>query len=94
MLGKAVAHAIIVSHVGFLRLEPMLAEFPLTQVTLTQVTKTCMCVASKDGIRAYASRALIYADIRYAQIEKALIGIIFACELFHQFINSETDQHL
>ena len=35
---------------------------------------------------AYASRALSDTQIRYAQIEKELLAIVFACEKFHQFI--------
>jgi hypothetical protein len=45
---------------------------------------------------AYASRAMIDAETRYAQIEKELLSITFACEIFHQFIEgaevvAETD---
>ena len=35
---------------------------------------------------AYASRAMTSAETRYAQIEKELFSIMFACERFHQFI--------
>ena len=45
---------------------------------------------------AYAARAMIDAETRYAQIEKELLSIVFACERFHQFIygasvEAETD---
>ena len=60
--------------------------------------------ASKDGIGAvllqkhdemwkpvaYAARSMLDAETRYAQIEKELLGIVFACERFHQFIFGAT----
>lgn len=35
---------------------------------------------------AYASRALTNTEIRYAQIEKEALAIVFACNKFHQYI--------
>ena len=41
---------------------------------------------------AYASRTLSSSEARYAQIEKELLGIVFACERFHQYIYGATAQ--
>ena len=60
--------------------------------------------ASKDGLGAvllqlhgsewrpvaFASRSMISAETRYAQIEKELLSIAFACDRFHQFIYGST----
>ena len=60
--------------------------------------------ASQDGLGAvllqlhgedwkpvsYASRALLDAEKRYAQIEKELLSISFGCNRFHQFIHGDT----
>ena len=35
---------------------------------------------------AYASRAMLEAETRYAQIEKELLAITYGCERFHQYI--------
>ena len=57
---------------------------------------TIQCDASKDGIGAcllqegqpvaYASRAMISAETRYAQIEKELLAIVFSAEKFKHYI--------
>ena len=39
---------------------------------------------------AYAARAMLEAETRYAQIEKELLSIVFACERFYQFIYGAT----
>ena len=68
---------------------------------------TLQCDASQSGLGAalmqngqpiaYASRALTPAETRYAQIEKELLAIVFACERFDAYVygreqvNIETD---
>ena len=39
-----------------------------------------------DASVAFASRALSDAETRYAQIEKELLAVVFACRKFHDFI--------
>ncbi|CAH2301764.1 Hypothetical predicted protein [Pelobates cultripes] len=39
---------------------------------------------------AYASRSMSVAETRYAQIEKELLSILFACNRFNQFISGQS----
>ena len=79
---------------------PVLRYYNLKGVTL-------QCDASQSGLGAalmqngqpvaYASRALTPAETRYAQIEKELLAIVFACDRFDAYVygrdlvNVETD---
>jgi hypothetical protein len=69
---------------------PVLAFFdPEKEVTI-------QCDASQDGLGAvltqegkpihYASRAMTKAEKNYAQVEKEILAIVFACERFDQYI--------
>lgn len=69
---------------------PVLALYDVSQPVLLSVD------ASRDALGAvilqggrpveYASRTLTDAQRRYAQVEKELLAIVFACEKFHQYI--------
>lgn len=69
---------------------PVLAIFDPNKSIIVQTD------SSKDGLGsvllqegqpvAYASRSLTATEQRYAQIEKELLAIVFACERFHHFL--------
>ncbi|KAK3087333.1 hypothetical protein FSP39_004790 [Pinctada imbricata] len=44
------------------------------------------CLLQKGQPVAYASRALNKSERNYAQIEKELLAIVFACKKFHQYL--------
>ncbi|XP_060810750.1 uncharacterized protein K02A2.6-like [Amyelois transitella] len=69
---------------------PVLALYDVSKPVVLSVD------ASRDALGAvlmqggrpveYASRTLTDAQRRYAQIEKELLAIVFACERFHQYV--------
>ena len=44
------------------------------------------CLAQEGKPVAFASTSLFSSEINYAQIEKELLTIVFACEKFHQYV--------
>ena len=44
------------------------------------------CLLQRGKPIAYVSRSLLPAECNYAQIEKELLAIVFACQKFHQYI--------
>ena len=74
--------------------EPTLAYYGVTKlVTLScdssQYGLGAVCMEGEKPL-AYASRTLTDTEKRYAQIEKELLAIVYACERFHQYIYGRT----
>ena len=88
-------------------LKKAVSNAPVLGYYNVQEEVTLQCDASQAGVGAalmqngqpiaYASRVLTSAETRYAQIEKELLAIVFACEHFEVYIfgrevvNVETD---
>ena len=89
------------------KLKSAVASTPILRYYNLQEEVTLQCDASQFGLGAammqngqpvaYASRALTAAETRYAQIEKELLAIVFACDRFEAYVygrrvvNVETD---
>lgn len=77
-------------------LKAMLTNTPTLRIFDPKLETVVQCDASGEGLGcclmqlghpvAFASRSLSNAEKRYAQIEKELLSIVFACEKFHYFI--------
>ena len=92
---------------AFEKLKEMVTCTPVLRYYNLKEEVTLQCDASQSGLGAalmqngqpvaYASRALTPAETRYAQIEKELLAIVFACERFDAYVygrdlvNVETD---
>ena len=78
------------------KIKEVLSSIPVLSYFDPSKTSTIQADASQHGVGAcllqqekpvaYASRSLLPCESNYAQIEKELLAIIFACEKFHQFI--------
>ena len=85
---------------AFERIKQVAASAPLLKYYSVDDEATLQCDAPQNGLGAallqhgqpvaYASRALLSAETRYAQIEKELLAILFACEKFHLYIMHAT----
>ena len=74
---------------------PVLAYYDVTKPVIIQ------CDASQTGLGTallqdghpitYSSRALTETECNYAQIEKELLAIVYACEKFDQYIFGKSD---
>lgn len=79
---------------GFLTTEPVLKFYDPAKRTKisSDASKTglgAVLLQEHEGMWkpvAYASRVLTQAEQRYATIEKESLGMVFACEKFHEFI--------
>ena len=81
---------------AFERIKQVAASAPLLKYYIVDDDVTLQCDASQNGLGAallqhgqpvaYASRALLSAETRYAHIEKELLAILFAYEKFHMYI--------
>ena len=81
---------------AFQRLMEIIVSAPVLRYFNTEAATLIQTDASSTGLRccllqeghpvAFASRALTDAETRYAQIEKELLAIVFACNKFFQFI--------
>lgn len=78
------------------KLEQVLTNSPVLQyfnpekpvTTQSDISQSGLgsCLLQKGHPMIYASRSLTNAEQNYAQIEKELLAIVFACEQFHQFV--------
>ena len=81
---------------AFDRLKLLVTQAPVLQYFDVNKPVVVSADASKDGVGAvllqedmpvaYASRALTQTQCRYAQIEKELYAVTFACDKFHQYL--------
>ena len=78
------------------KVKEVLSTAPVLHYFEPTITSTIQADASQHGLGAcllqkgkpiaYASRSLSTAECNYAQIEKELLAIVFACQKFHQYI--------
>jgi transposase InsO family protein len=81
---------------AFEKIKHLASKAPVFRYYSAADDVTIQCDSSKDGLGAtllqlgqpvcFASRALTDAESRYAQIEKELLAIVFACEKFDCYI--------
>ena len=89
---------------AFEELKRAVSSTPLLRYYNVKEPVTLQCDASQSGLGAallqggqpvaYASRALTAAESRYAQIEKELLAIVFACEHFEAYIYGRDGVHI
>ena len=86
------------------KLKQMVTKTPVLRYYSLQEEVTIQCDASQTGLGAallqndqpvaYASRALTATEVHYAQIEKELLAIVFACQHFDAYIFGRQTVHV
>lgn len=86
---------------AFFKLKQMMSTAPVLRYYSLNEPVVISCDASQAGLGAvifqggkpvaYASKSLTTAEYAYAQIEKELLAIVFACKKFHSYIYGRTD---
>ena len=81
---------------AFEKIKETLTQAPVLRYYDPNLEVTIQCDASQDGLGAtllqngqsisYASCALSGTESRYAQIEKDLLAIVYACEKFETYV--------
>ena len=75
---------------SFISKAPVLAIFDPAKPCMVQTDSSkngLGCVLLQDhGPVAFASRTLSHSEQKWAQIEKELLAVVFACERFHYFL--------
>lgn len=82
---------------AFEKLKEMVTHIPVLYYYNLKEEVTLQCDASQSGLGgslmqngqpiAYTSRALTLAETLYAQIEKELLAIVFACDCFDAYVH-------
>ena len=83
-------------HAALTKVKEVLSSTPVLHYFDPKIVSSIQADASQSGLGAcllqkgkpiaYASRSLSPPECKYAQIEKELLAIVFACSKFHQYI--------
>jgi len=89
---------------AFMKIKQLVTQAPVLRYYNVDEAVTLQCDASDYGLRAtllqkdqpvtFASRCLSPVEQRYAQIEKEMLAIVFACERFRQYIYGRDIIHI
>ena len=65
----------------------------MLQCDASQSGRGAVLMQNKQPV-GYASRALTLTEFRYAQIEKELLAIVFACDHFEVYVYGREEVHI